>query len=118
MTHTLHGLSDSYEYPYELFLAHKYLCYSHMFSCMLSHVPISTRMTIRFCVILIGLCDQVSSFIFGSRLKLFEVLFVTGGVPLSRVVLDPFELFLFVQVIYLVVYSFIRDFLLFDRVAF
>ena len=60
-----------------------------MFSCMFSHIPISTRMIIRFCVTLIGLCNQVSSLIFGSRLSLFEVLFVTGGVPPVGVGLDP-----------------------------
>ena len=53
VTHTLHDLSGSYEYPYESYLTHKYLCYSHMSSCILSHVPISTRITIRICVILI-----------------------------------------------------------------
>ena len=64
MTRTLHDLYDSHEYPYESYLTHKYLCYSHMSSCMLSHIPISTRMIICFCVNLIGLCNQVSSLIF------------------------------------------------------
>ena len=65
-----------------------------MFPCMLSHVPISTRMIIRFCVTLIGLCNQVSSLIFlVLDSSSFEVLFVTGGDPPGGVVFGLIGLF-------------------------
>ena len=89
-----------------------------MFSCMLSHIPISTRMTIRFCVILIGLCNQVSSLIFWFfDSSLFEVLFVTSGVPPDGVVLVPLGS-LSVQVIHLVVYRIFQESFYYDHVTF
>ena len=65
-----------------------------MFSCMLSHIPISTRMTIRFCVILIGLCNQVSSLVFGFRSKFVWSTFCYEWGPSWRSCFGPFGLFI------------------------
>ena len=74
-------------------------------------------MTIRFCVILIGLCNQVSSLIFGSRFKFVLKYFLLQVGTLLAESFGPFGLFC-PSMFYLVGYSIIRDSLFYDHVAF
>ena len=76
-------------------------------------------MTIRFCVILMGLCNQVSSLIFWFLIQVCSKYFLLQVGSLLTELFWSLWALLSVQVIYLVVYRvFLKSLFIYDRVSF